>query len=99
MRRVGPRKLYGRRDTHGLYGFRCRATPIGASAVIAAVDSSQAALTGASDAWSGRTNQIVVRIASAWEYYVPKVGWLAYIEDEAKLSADKTTGWSAGIAI
>ena len=29
----------------------------------------------------------------------PKIGWLCYIEDEAKLSAYKPTGWSAGIAI
>lgn len=33
------------------------------------------------------------------EYYTPKVGWLCYIDDEAVLSAFKTTGWSAGIAI
>ena len=26
-------------------------------------------------------------------------GWLFYIEDETKLSAYKSTGWSAGIAI
>ena len=40
-----------------------------------------------------------MRVASAWEYYTPKVGWLCYIEDEAALSAYKSTGWSAGIAI
>ncbi len=54
---------------------------------------------GATGAWAGKTNQIAVRIAGSWEYYVPKVGWLAYIEDEAKLSVYKATGWSAGVAI
>ena len=49
--------------------------------------------------WAGKTNQIAVRVASTWEYYTPKVGWLCYIDDEAVLSAFKTTGWSAGIAI
>lgn len=55
-----------------------------------------AAATGV---WAGKTNQIAVRIADAWEYQVPKIGWLCFIEDEAKLSAYKPTGWSAGIAI
>ena len=55
-----------------------------------------AAATGV---WAGKTNQIAVRIADAWEYHAPKIGWLCYIEDEAKLSAYKSTGWSAGLAI
>ena len=55
-----------------------------------------AAATGV---WAGKTNQIAVRIADAWEYHIPKIGWLCYIEDEAKLSAYKPTGWSAGLAI
>jgi hypothetical protein len=54
---------------------------------------------GATGAWAGKTGQVAVRVASAWEYHVPKVGWLAYVEDEAVLSAFKTTGWSPGIAI
>ena len=55
-----------------------------------------AAATGV---WAGKTNQIAVRIADAWEYHSPKIGWLCYIEDEANLSAYKSTGWSAGVAI
>jgi hypothetical protein len=55
-----------------------------------------AAATGV---WAGKTNQIAVRIEGVWEYHAPKVGWLCYIEDEAKLSAYKPAGWSAGIAI
>ena len=55
-----------------------------------------AAATGV---WVGKTNQIAVRVASAWEYYVPKVGWLCFIEDEAVLSVYKLAGWSVGVAI
>ena len=55
-------------------------------------------LTG-TGTWSGKTNQIAVRVASNWEYTLPKVGWLCFVEDEAVLSAYKTTGWSAGIPI
>jgi hypothetical protein len=55
--------------------------------------------SGATGVWAGKTNQIAVRVASAWEYHTPKIGWLAYIEDEAVLSAYKSAGWSAGIAI
>lgn len=54
---------------------------------------------GATGVWSGKTGQIAVRIASAWEYHIPKPGWLCFIEDEEVLSAYKLTGWSPGIAI
>lgn len=37
--------------------------------------------------------------AGAWEYHIPKIGWLCFVEDEAVLSAYKATGWSPGIAI
>ncbi len=53
----------------------------------------------ATGVWAGKTNQIAVRVVSAWEYYTPKVGWLCFVEDEAVLTVYKTTGWSAGIAI
>ena len=55
--------------------------------------------TGATGVWVGKTGQIAVRIGDAWEYYLPKLGWLCFIEDEAVLSAYKAAGWSAGIAI
>lgn len=55
--------------------------------------------SGATGAWSGKTGQIAVRIAGAWEYHVPQVGWLAYIEDEQVLSVFKPAGWSAGTPI
>jgi hypothetical protein len=40
-----------------------------------------------------------VRIAGSWEYHAPQVGWLAYVEDEARLAVFQPTGWSAGIAV
>jgi len=55
-----------------------------------------AAATGV---WAGKSNQIAVCINSVWEFHAPKVGWLCYIEDEAKLSAYKPAGWSVGITI
>ncbi len=54
---------------------------------------------GATGAWSGKTDQIAARVAGVWEFHAPKVGWLAYVEDEQVLSAYKATGWSPGIAI
>lgn len=53
----------------------------------------------ATGAWSGRTDQIAVRIAGAWEYHVPKIGWTCFIEDEDVLAVYKPTGWSAGLPI
>jgi len=54
---------------------------------------------GASGVWAGKTDQIAVRVAGAWEYYVPKVGYSAFVEDENVLSVFKSGGWSAGVAI
>lgn len=53
----------------------------------------------ATGVWAGKGQQIAVRVAGAWEFYVPKLGWLCYVEDEQKLCVYKATGWSAGIAI
>ena len=55
-----------------------------------------AAATGV---WAGKTNQIAVRIGGVWEFHVPQVGWLCYLEDEAKLTVFKAGGWSVGLAI
>jgi len=54
---------------------------------------------GATGIWSGHTNQIAIRIAGAWEYHAPKVGWACFVEDEDVLSIYKATGWSPGITV
>jgi hypothetical protein len=54
---------------------------------------------GATGPWAGKTGQVAVRIAGAWEFHVPKIGWLCWIEDENVLSAYKTSGWSPGTPI
>ena len=52
---------------------------------------------GATGVWTGFTNRIAVRVAGVWEYYVPSVGWLCYIEDEQKIVVFKAAGWSPGV--
>lgn len=50
-------------------------------------------------AWAGQASKVAVWTGSAWVFGTPRVGWIAYIEDEQKLTAYKAGGWSAGIAI
>lgn len=49
-------------------------------------------------AWVGKANQVAVWDGSAWVFGVPRLGWLAYIEDEQVISVYKAA-WSAGLAI
>lgn len=55
----------------------------------------------ATGAWAGKSGQVTLwdDVGATWVFAAPRIGWIAYIEDEAKLSAYKATGWSAGIAI
>lgn len=53
----------------------------------------------ATGAWASQDDKVAVWAGSAWEFYTPRVGWVAYIEDEEVLSAFKAAGWSAGVAI
>ena len=59
-----------------------------------------AAATGA---WAGKDGAVAVWDAQAttpaWVFGTPRIGWIAYIEDEEKLSAYKAAGWSAGVAL
>jgi len=55
-----------------------------------------AAATGT---WAGKEKQVAVWDGATWVFYAPRLGWVTYIEDEEKLSAYKTAGWSAGVAI
>lgn len=66
-------------------------SPVAGDTYIAAASS-----TGA---WSGQDGKVLVWTGTAWAIGTPRVGWVAYIEDEQKLSAYKAGGWSAGIAI
>jgi hypothetical protein len=52
-------------------------------------------------AWSAQAVGTIAMYSTqdtAWRFYVPRLGYLAYIEDEQKLSVFKTA-WSAGVAI
>lgn len=49
--------------------------------------------------WAGQDGNVAVydNASTAWVFYTPNVGWLAYIEDEEARSEYKSTGWSSGI--
>lgn len=51
--------------------------------------------------WAGKDGQVAVWDAEtgAWMFAIPRVGWVAYVEDEEVLAAYKPGGWSAGLAI
>ena len=53
----------------------------------------------ATGAWLSKDGQVAVWDGSGWAFGVPRVGWIAYVEDEQKLTVFKATGWSAGISI
>jgi len=49
--------------------------------------------------WAGKAGQIASRVEGAWSFFVPKIGWTCFIEDESVLSTFKATGWSPGLAV
>jgi hypothetical protein len=55
------------------------------------------------DAWAGHAGKVAVWVpgtpAGAWVFATPRLGWVAYVEDEEVLTAYKAAGWSAGVAI
>jgi len=53
----------------------------------------------ATDDWAGKDGQVAVWDGSAWAFGVPRLGWVAYVEDEEVLTAYKAAGWSAGVAL
>jgi hypothetical protein len=57
--------------------------------------------SGGTGAWSGHDGKVVVynTPTAAWKVYTPRTGWVAFIEDETKLSAYYGSAWSAGISI
>ena len=50
-------------------------------------------------AWAGKAGQVTLWDGAAWVFAAPRIGWLAYVEDEEKLIAYKAAGWSAGVAM
>lgn len=50
-------------------------------------------------AWAGHAAEVAIWDGAAWVFGVPRTGWLAYIEDEQKLSIFRAGAWSAGISI
>lgn len=51
------------------------------------------------DAWADHDDHVAVWGGGVWNFYPPRIGWVAYVEDEEVLSAFKAGGWSAGVAI
>ena len=88
-------KWLGRFGVHLSVKDRDLAAPPGSPA---AGDTYIVAASG-SGAWAGKQGQVAVWDGAAWQFGVPRVGWIAYIEDEEKISAYKSTGWSTGIAV
>lgn len=66
------------------------ATPAPGDSYIVAAD--------ATDAWEGLEGRVAVWTGAQWATAAPRVGWLAYIEDEEVLSVFKASGWSSGVA-
>lgn len=60
---------------------------------------------GGSGEWNGLDNQVVVyapgEASNDWIEYVPRKGWMAFIDDEEVISVfkDDSNGWSPGVAI
>jgi hypothetical protein len=49
--------------------------------------------SGATGAWSGKTNQIAEYNGSSWDYYTPQTGWTCYVDDEQKIYSWNGTAW------
>ncbi|MEK3673528.1 DUF2793 domain-containing protein [Paenibacillus sp. FSL R10-2771] len=48
---------------------------------------------GATGVWAGKTSQIAEYQSGVWAYYVPAVGWTAYVDDEQKIYSWNGTAW------
>jgi hypothetical protein len=49
--------------------------------------------SGATGVWAGKTSQIAEYASGVWVYYVPAVGWTAYVDDEQKIYSWNGTAW------
>jgi len=50
---------------------------------------------GATGDWSGKTNQIAVYVVSAYSYYTPNTGFLAYVQADGNVYAYSGAAWVA----
>ena len=50
-------------------------------------------------AWSGQAGSVTLWDGMQWRFGIPRVGWLAYIEDEEIITIFKANGWSQGTAV
>lgn len=61
--------------------------------------------SGGTGDWSGLDDSVVVyapgETSFDWDSYLPRKGWLAFIDDEEVLSCfkDDSNGWSPGLSI
>ena len=49
--------------------------------------------------WATKDKQIALYINSGWAFYVPKEGWLCYVQDEQKIVAYHSSAWSTGVSV
>ena len=50
-------------------------------------------------AWSGQAGKIAAYQDSAWVFYTPREGWLAWVADEDTIYSYDGSGWGAKVAI
>lgn len=51
------------------------------------------------DAWAGHATHIAAWQDGAWQFSVPKIGWLAYVIDEGALLAWSGTAWADALTM
>ena len=49
---------------------------------------------GATGDWAARAGQIAVRVAGAWEYYIPAAGWRARVMDTGAMATFTGSAWA-----
>lgn len=49
--------------------------------------------SGATGAWSGKTDQVAVYVDGAWDYHIPKTGWRCFVEGEGIVTYVSGIGW------
>jgi len=54
--------------------------------------------SGATGAWAGHVDEIAAWQDGAWQFSVPRLGWLAYVIDESLLVAWNGSAWMSAIA-